>query len=83
MSTAEGSEVGKGNRPTPLMVGPEEGALYWIAGGFDEIRLTAGQTRGALGVTEVIETNERGGGGPPLHVHTREDETYHGGSQIG
>jgi quercetin dioxygenase-like cupin family protein len=38
------------------------------------VRVTAGQTGGAMGVWEdVVEP----GDGPPLHVHTREDELFH------
>jgi quercetin dioxygenase-like cupin family protein len=50
-----------------------EGARFWLPGGFDRIRLTAGQTGGVLGITE---SEEASGDAPPLHVHTHEDETY-------
>jgi hypothetical protein len=73
MTKADRSELEDGNRPKPVVVGPDEGSRYWVAGGFDTIRLTGEQTGGALGVTETEETH---GAGPPLHIHSREDETY-------
>jgi quercetin dioxygenase-like cupin family protein len=74
MTKADRSELEDGNRPKAVVVGPDEGSRYWVAGGFDTIRLTGEQTGGALGVTETEETR---GAGPPLHVHSREDETYY------
>jgi quercetin dioxygenase-like cupin family protein len=55
-----------------VVVGPDGGSRSWVAGGFDTIRLSGDQTGGALGVTE---TQEPRGADPPLHVHSREDET--------
>lgn len=74
MSEIEATQGEKVNGPKPLLVGPHEGPRYWLAGGFDKIRLTADQTGGVLGVTETEETR---GSGPPSHVHTREDETFY------
>ncbi len=40
----------------------------------DTVKATAAQTGGTFG---LIESRERGGSGPPLHVHEREDEAYY------
>jgi quercetin dioxygenase-like cupin family protein len=51
-----------------------EGPVYWGPG--DQIRfiLTGEQTGGALFLGEVSVPP---GGGPPPHIHDREDETYY------
>ena len=50
------------------------GPVYWGPG--DQIRfiLTGEQTGGAFFLAEVLVPP---GGGPPLHIHDREDETFY------
>jgi quercetin dioxygenase-like cupin family protein len=72
MTRADRGELEDGDRPKAVVVGPDEGSRSWVAGGFDTTRLTGDQSGGALGVTE---TQAPRGAGPPLHVHSREDET--------
>src|SRR3954467_5227100 len=56
-----------------LAVGPGEGRFMRSPIGGDATILAAGhQTGGALAVLDVVVPP---GQGPPLHVHTREDET--------
>ncbi|WCB91767.1 hypothetical protein DSM104299_00444 [Baekduia alba] len=57
--------------PTPD-VSPAEGPQWWY-GGHMEVKVRAEDTGGALGVAEGLFTYK--GYGPPLHVHSREDET--------
>jgi mannose-6-phosphate isomerase-like protein (cupin superfamily) len=45
---------------------------FWWQGGLMEIKARAEDTGGALG---VLEERSFQGYGPPLHVHSREDET--------
>jgi quercetin dioxygenase-like cupin family protein len=50
---------------------PHEGDARWVVGELDRIKATAAQTGGLFGLKESLD---RRGGGPPLHVHEREDE---------
>lgn len=58
----------------PVFVGPEDGPTQYAPGG-DRIttKLLSAQTGGF----EWIETDVNPGGGPPLHVHDREDEVFY------
>ncbi|MBX3379863.1 MAG: cupin domain-containing protein [Phycisphaeraceae bacterium] len=58
----------------PVFLGPEEGPTQYAPGG-DRIitKLISTQTGGF----EWIETDVNPGGGPPLHVHDREDEVFY------
>jgi len=48
---------------------------YWWQGGLMEIKARAADTGGALGLVEGTFYHE--GYGPPLHVHSREDEAMY------
>lgn len=50
---------------------PGGGDARWVAHELDTIKATARQTGGLFGLKETLD---RRGGGPPLHVHDREDE---------
>lgn len=54
------------------IVPPGEGQTIWAMGIHVTVRVTAEDTGGAYSVFEDVVPP---GGGPPLHVHTREDET--------
>lgn len=59
---------------TPKIVAPGEGALQPApGGGFSHVKLAAADTENALSLAEF---NVGPGAGPPLHMHTREDETF-------
>lgn len=56
----------------PKIVLPGEGRTVWAMGIQVTVRVTADDTAGAYSVFEDLVPP---GGGPPLHVHSREDET--------
>ena len=58
----------------PFSVAPGEGDARWVTGSLDTIKATAAQTGGAFG---LIESTEKRGDAPPLHVHENEDEAYY------
>lgn len=53
---------------------PGQGALFSVAGDLYRILMTAGDTGGAYGLFEFLVAP---GGGPPPHVHHREDELFY------
>ncbi|MBN8247539.1 MAG: cupin domain-containing protein [Verrucomicrobia bacterium] len=57
----------------PIPVPPDGGVPVNILGNPVLIRIHGRDTGGAL---SVVESREESGGGPPLHVHHREDETF-------
>ncbi len=58
---------------TPRFIGPEEGEYLNIVG--DRVRiLVSGAETG--GTCTIFETITAPGGGPPLHRHANEDETF-------
>jgi quercetin dioxygenase-like cupin family protein len=59
---------------TTSNVGPEQDAILW-QGSLMEMKARAEDTGGALGVLEASFFEE--GYGPPLHVHSREDEVMY------
>src|ERR671925_189985 len=54
-------------------VGAGEGDARDVLGSVDVVKASADQTGGSVG---LIEWDETKGSGPPLHVHSREDEAY-------
>jgi quercetin dioxygenase-like cupin family protein len=56
------------------VVPPGGGDARWVTGSLDVVKATAAQTGGAFG---LIESTERRGDAPPLHVHSDEDEAYY------
>src|SRR5688500_17940192 len=57
-----------------VIVGPGQGDARHVLGSIDTVKLQSTQTGGRLA---AIEWEEPNGGGPPLHVHTKEDEAYY------
>ena len=55
-------------------VEPGEGRRLWIVGDTMTFKATSAQTGGSLMFVEVLTEP---GGGPPPHVHTREDEFFY------
>jgi quercetin dioxygenase-like cupin family protein len=53
---------------------PGEGERLWIVGDTMTFKATAADTRGGL---LLLENLTAPGGGPPPHVHTREDEFFY------
>jgi quercetin dioxygenase-like cupin family protein len=58
----------------PIHVPAGEGNKLNIFGNIDNIRIHSRDTGGVL---SVVESEEQPGSGPPPHVHSREDETFH------
>ena len=57
----------------PTLISSGEGKLINVIGNALTIRLHGGDTGGVLSVVESID---QPGGGPPPHIHHREDETF-------
>ena len=57
----------------PMLIGAEEGNAVNVIGNAITIRLHGRATGGVLSVAESID---QPGGGPPPHIHHREDETF-------
>lgn len=55
-------------------VSPQQDAFWW-QGSLMQIKARAGDTGGALGLVEATFLHR--GFGPPLHVHSREDEAMY------
>lgn len=58
---------------TPKIVTKEQGERFVVLGDHQRVLLTGADTRGAY---TLIEQANGPGVGPPLHTHTREDETF-------
>jgi quercetin dioxygenase-like cupin family protein len=52
----------------------DQGDAYWVFGELYTIKVTAAETGGALAVVETLTSPQNG---PPLHMHTREDESFY------
>lgn len=53
---------------------PGEGSAFWMVGDLNNIKISGEQTNGAY---SLIETSVLPQGGPPPHVHLREDEMFY------
>lgn len=71
MSTRTVIEQDVALAPRPYWLAPGGGDARWVLKELDAIKATAAQTGGLFGLKESLD---RRGGGPPLHVHQREDE---------
>ena len=58
---------------TPLLVSAGQGKSVNVIGNALTIRVHGRDTGGVLSVVESVDQN---GGGPPPHIHHREDETF-------
>lgn len=58
----------------PIRINPNEGRQLTLLGIPSTIRLHGRDTNGAV---SFIELRDQPGGGAPMHVHGREDETFH------
>ena len=56
------------------IVAAGEGQAAWLVGDTYTLKATAEQTGGLFG---LVEASVRVGGGPPPHVHSREDEAFY------
>src|SRR5688572_16239180 len=61
-------------KPTATILAPGEGDKYWIVGDHGTFKIGPEQSGGRY---TVIEAFVPPGGGPPPHVHAREDEMFY------
>lgn len=59
---------------TPIHTTPDDGTKVNLLGIPSTIRIHGRDTAGAV---SVIELRDQPGGGAPMHIHQREDETFH------
>lgn len=59
---------------TPIILGPGEGLNYWLIGDRLTFKVTGEQSGGAYA---IAVNSIPPGGGPPPHVHYREDECFY------
>jgi len=64
----------EGGAPGVTIVRAGEGPSHWLVGDTYTTKATAESTGGAFG---LLEASVPPGGGPPPHVHTREDEAFY------
>lgn len=60
--------------PEVKVVAPNEGRAYWMVGDLNTIKLGSKETNGALAWLETFVVPE---GGPPPHIHHREDKLFY------
>jgi mannose-6-phosphate isomerase-like protein (cupin superfamily) len=62
------------NGRAPVHVGPDEGQMLWVVGELITLKMVESDTDGAFALIEEVTPPQ---GGPPPHMHTREDETFY------
>jgi quercetin dioxygenase-like cupin family protein len=62
------------NENKEVLLNQGEGESFWVLGDLYTFKATGKQTHGAL---TIIDQIIRPGGGPPPHVHLREDEAFY------
>ena len=58
----------------PILRAPDEGRMLWVVGELLPLKLVGSDTDGAFALLEEVTPPQ---GGPPPHMHTREDETFY------
>lgn len=58
----------------PVALQREQGDAYWVFGELYTFKVTAAETGGELAVIETVTSPQNG---PPLHTHSREDESFY------
>ena len=62
------------NERAPIHVAPDDGKMLWVVGELITLETVASDTGGAFALIEEVTPPQ---GGPPPHMHTREDETFY------
>jgi mannose-6-phosphate isomerase-like protein (cupin superfamily) len=62
------------NQPKVQVVERSEGQTYWMVGDLNTVKLGDKETHGALAWLETLVVPQ---GGPPPHIHHREDELFY------
>ena len=57
----------------PIHVAPGEGEMRWVVGDLVTFKMVGEDAKGAFALAEEVTPQ----GGPPPHMHTREDETFY------
>ena len=57
----------------PIHVAPGEGEMRWVVGDLVTFKMVGEDAKGAFALAEEVTPQ----GGPPPHLHTREDETFY------
>lgn len=57
-----------------IYIAPGEGKDIWVVGDLVTLKIVKEDTNGAFTLMEQVTPPQ---GGPPAHMHTREDETFH------
>lgn len=56
-----------------LVLSPQQGKAYWVLGDLYTFKTTSQETNGTFALIEIVVYPETGS---PLHIHSREDETF-------
>ncbi len=59
--------------PGAMHIPPDEGETFWFVGDLITLKMVGEDTAGAFTLAKEITPPQ---GGPPPHMHTREDETF-------
>jgi mannose-6-phosphate isomerase-like protein (cupin superfamily) len=70
----ERRKVMEANERAAIHVAPEEGKKLWVVGELITLKMVDSDTDGAFALIEEVTPPQ---GGPPPHMHTREDETFY------
>lgn len=62
------------NERTPIHVASDDGRKFWLVGDLITLKMVGSDTDGAFALVEEVTPPQ---GGPPPHIHTREDETFY------
>ena len=62
------------NGRAAIHITPEEGKKLWVVGEIITLKMVGSDSDGAFALIEEITPPQ---GGPPPHMHTREDETFY------
>ena len=62
------------NAPVETLLANGKGQSYWVLGDLYTFKVTGKQTNGTI---TIIDQYIQPGGGPPPHIHHREDESFY------
>ena len=62
------------NERAAIHVAPDEGRMLWVVGELLTLKVVGSNTHGTFALIEEVTPPQ---GGPPPHMHTREDETFY------
>jgi mannose-6-phosphate isomerase-like protein (cupin superfamily) len=74
MSTLMERKNYEANKPEVQIIPAQEGQPYWMVGDLNTVKLGGKETNGKLAWLETLVVPQ---GGPPPHIHHREDELFY------